>query len=161
MITRLYGIINLYLNGVQAGIQAAHAISEMSVEYTDRVVTNLWYDQWVRKDKTIILLDGGYQSNLQRIYDLAQKIPSLPQAKFHEEEAALNGALTAVAIVLPEYMFNPQYSTGMEVATNTSLVGGLQIANQYKDIETGAVLHHYTQPEKDLIQAIKALGLKR
>ena len=89
-----------------------------------------------------------------------QKVPRFPSAKFHEEEDALNGALTAACIVLPEYMYNPQYSTVVDIESGTGVLSGLQIANEYKDLETGNVLHHYSQYDKDLITAIKALRLK-
>lgn len=164
MKTRLYSIVNQYISGIHAGIQTAHAVGEMFVEYPHPINSASRFAwNWVEKDKTIIVLEGGYQSNLERIFELMQACGSLPSAKFHEEEAALNGALTAICIVLPEYMYAPQYDTMSEVGalTNSSLsLGGLKIANQFKDLETGNVLHNYTQPEKNLIEAIKGCRLK-
>ncbi|QEQ95012.1 hypothetical protein pEaSNUABM56_00236 [Erwinia phage pEa_SNUABM_56] len=164
MKTRLYSIVNQYISGIHAGIQTAHAVHELFVKYPQGTnsATNLLWD-WAVQDKTIIVLEGGYQSNLERIFELAKAVKSLPSAKFHEEQAALNGALTAITIVLPEYMYAPQYDTMSEVValTNSSLsLGGLKIANQFKDLETGNVLHNYTQPEKNLIEAIKGCRLK-
>lgn len=161
---RLYSVVNQYIAGIHAGIQTAHAIADMMYDYgvNHRPQANAVQvcDQWARRDKTIIVLDGGYQSNLERIFELMQAVRSLPSAKFHEEQAALNGALTAICIVLPEYMHSPQYSSVSELTMTNSVGTGLQIANQYKCLVTGNVLHNYTQPEKDLITAIKALRLK-
>lgn len=161
---RLYSVVNQYIAGIHAGIQTAHAIADMMYEYgvNHRPQSHAVQvcDQWARRDKTIIVLDGGYQSNVQRIFELMQKVPRFPSAKFHEEEDALNGALTAACIVLPEYMYNPQYSTAVDIESGTGVLSGLQIANEYKDLETGNVLHHYSQYDKDLITAIKALRLK-
>lgn len=165
---RLYSVVNQYMSGIHAGIQTAHAVAEMMYAYgvslrpQEKAVQLC--DQWARNDKTIIVLDGGYQSNLERIYGLMKEVRSLPSAKFHEEEAALNGALTAVCIILPEYMFNPQYTPDIPTAmTNGGLLSSLSapsVANQYRDWETGNVLHNYTLPEKNLIAAIKQLKLK-
>ena len=165
MRTRLYSVVNQYISGIHAGIQTAHAMHEMFIKHPPQGSRNAdsltW--QWAVCDKTIIVLDGGYQSNLERIFELAQEVKSLPSAKFHEEQAALNGALTAVCIVLPEYMYAPQYATVIDGPVAQAVTGGIvgiQIANQFKDLETGNVLHNYTQPEKNLIEAIKALRLK-
>ena len=57
---------------------------------------------------TKILLNGGYQSNLadiHRIFEIVCPKLGLPFSKFHEEEAALNGALTSVGIVVPEEIY--------------------------------------------------------
>ncbi|QGZ16205.1 hypothetical protein Hena1_00290 [Erwinia phage Hena1] len=164
MQTRLYSVVNQYISGIHAGIQTAHAVADMMYDYgvnhrpQSRAVQLC--DNWARRDKTIIVLEGGYQSNLERIFDLMQCCRSLPSAKFHEEEAALNGALTAICIVLPEYMYAPQYAMDVDIESYNGELGGLRIANQYKDLETGNVLHNYSQPEKDLIEAIKGCRLK-
>lgn len=165
MKTRLYSVVNQYIAGIHAGIQSAHAISEMFLDYPQRRnnAGNLLWD-WADRDKTVIVLDGGYQSSLQ---ELCEKLKPLsgtyPWASFCEEQDALNGAMTAVAVVLPEYMYAPQYATSIEGPVAQAVFGGtvgLEIANQFKDLETGNVLHNYTQPEKNLIEAIKALRLK-
>lgn len=163
MKTRLYSIVNQYISGIHAGIQTAHAVHELFIKYPQGTnsATNLLWD-WAVRDKTIIVLEGGYQSNLEHIFELAKAVKSLPSAKFHEELDALNGALTAITIVLPEYMYAPQYATEIDEpgAWRGCRTVGLQIANQFKDLETGNVLHNYTQPEKELIASIKALRLK-
>lgn len=161
---RAYSIVNQYIAGIHAGIQTAHVVHELFTQYPQDVnhaSRRLW--DWGVNDKTIIVLDGGYQSNMERIFELMQKVKSLPSAKFHEAQESLNGALTAIAIVLPEYMYAPQYATVIEGPIAQAAFGspvGIQVANQFRDPETGNVLHNYTQPEKDLIVAIKQLKLK-
>lgn len=162
MKTRCYCIVNQYIAGLHAGIQSAHAIGEMAMslrgdDYT--ATASEWYEQWLCADKTIIVLDGGYQSNLENLYELMHVCKSYPHGRFYEEKEALNGALTALAIVLPEYMYAPQYATELEGPVFGG-IAGLKIANKFKDLVTGNVLHNYTQPEKNLIEAIKALRLK-
>lgn len=160
MKTRMYCVVNQYIAGIHAGIQSAHAMSEMFLDYSQRrnKAGNLLWD-WADRDKTVIVLNGGYQSSLQ---ELCEKLKPLsgtyPWASFCEEQDALNGAMTAVAVVLPEYMYSPQYA---EVVDLVKLPGynPPQIANQYRD-EMGNTVHSYTQPEKDLITMIKSFRLK-
>ncbi|KKK54219.1 hypothetical protein LCGC14_3086920, partial [marine sediment metagenome] len=64
---------------------------------------------WSLSHKTMILLNGGYAANLQKLVDFfdqqGNRNVSYPWAHFHEEEASLNGALTCVGIVLPEKIY--------------------------------------------------------
>lgn len=160
MKTRMYCVVNQYIAGIHAGIQSAHAMSEVFLRYPQRIgpASHLLWD-WAFDDKTMIVLNGGYQSSLQ---ELCEKLKPLsgtyPWASFCEEQDALNGAMTAVAVVLPEYMYSPQYA---EVVDLVKLPGynSPQIANQYRD-EMGNTVHSYTQPEKDLITMIKSFRLK-
>lgn len=105
---RGYFFGNMYLSSIQHGIQAAHVIKEMVATYymsayttADKVLTD-----WITEDKTMILLNGGYQSALLDLYkdllSLTDGGSVYPVAKFHEEKDALNGAVTSVGIVLPE-----------------------------------------------------------
>ncbi|QXL90500.1 hypothetical protein [Salmonella phage NINP13076] len=161
MKTRMYCVVNQYIAGIHAGIQSAHAIAEVFLKYPHRrgKAGNLLWD-WVLDDKTVIVLNGGYQSNLE---DLCNKLEPLdntyPWDYFREEVVALNGAMTAVAVVLPEYMYDPQYIETSDLVYRPGIPSGLQIANTYRD-EKGGVVHRYTQPEKDLITMIKSFRLK-
>lgn len=161
MKTRMYCVVNQYIAGIHAGIQSAHAMTEVFLDYPQRrnKASNLLWD-WADSDKTMIVLNGGYQSNLQ---GLCSKLSILsgtyPWAFFCEEHDALNGAMTAVAVVLPEYMYNPQYMEVTDLVYRPGQLVGPQIANQYRD-ELGNVIHNYTQTEKDLITMIKSFRLK-
>lgn len=150
---RLYSIVNQYITVIHAGIQTAHAQHELFLNYPQRTGPGadlLW--DWALEDKTIIVLEGGYQSNLEELYESMRQIETLPSAKFHESKDALNGALTAIAIVLPEYMYDPQY----DIFSNGA------VAERYlKYTDEGAEIRHtYTQAEHNLIYAIKKLRLK-
>ena len=110
---RAYFFGNMYLSDKQHGIQAAHVVTKMFAKYgrvhegDDSVAADLLYD-WSDDGVTKILLNGGYQSNLAVVYEaLEEMCPSLelPFAKFHEEEASLNGALTSVGVVVPEEIY--------------------------------------------------------
>lgn len=161
MKTRMYCVVNQYIAGIHAGIQSAHAITELFLDYPQRRnnAGNLLWD-WADQDKTIIVLNGGYQSSLQELCEKLKPLSSTyPWASFCEENDALNGAMTAVAVVLPEYMYNPQYMEVTDLVYRQGQLVGPQIANQYRD-EMGNVVHNYTQPEKDLITMIKSFRLK-
>lgn len=107
---RLYSITNMYTSGIHAGIQTAHLVHEL-------FITKYFFDteeldvlnQWANFDKTIIVLNGGYQSNLERIrneYIITECFENrLPWAEFRESQEALNGALTAVGFVVPESIY--------------------------------------------------------
>lgn len=110
---RAYFLCNMYLSGVQCGIQSAHVVHELFTKYNrkeDPGHEALWL--WAEEHKTMILLNGGYQSELQNFYDSLLRQAQLdghnmyPYACFHEEEAALNGALTCVGIILPEPIYD-------------------------------------------------------
>lgn len=161
MKTRMYCVVNQYIAGIHAGIQSAHAITELFLDYPQRRnnAGNLLWD-WADQDKTIIVLNGGYQSSLQELCEKLKPLSSTyPWASFCEENDALNGAMTAVAVVLPEYMYNPQYMEVTDLVYRPGQLMGPQIANQYRD-EMGNVVHNYTQPEKDLVTMIKSFRLK-
>jgi len=108
---RGYFFGNMYLSSIQQGIQAAHVMQKMLTEYwpmsspAAAILT-----KWCREDKTIILLNGGYQSSLEELYtDLmlwSNDGRDYPVGRFHEEPDALNGAVTSVGIVLPDYVFS-------------------------------------------------------
>lgn len=107
---RFYSFTNFYLSSIQKGIQTAHAISEMSVtDYgckEDR--PKIAYAKWATFDKTVIVLNGGNQSMLEVIFSIATEFANrhhLPVVKFHEDEQSLNGALTAVGIILPKDVY--------------------------------------------------------
>lgn len=120
---RLYSWVNMYLEGIHAGIQTQHACDGMTVKYYDRVTAgikkmsmpnddhkklNMIMD-WKRDHKVIQIFNGGYSSSLRERYkaltDYATKF-CLPLGKFHESKDALDGALTAVCIIVPEQYYN-------------------------------------------------------
>lgn len=109
---RAYFFQNFYLQGIHAGIQTAHTIAEMGYEYLPALGCGVYgggcgiFADWAKDHKTVIVLNGGMQSDLEKIYEHLSKQDFYPYGKFHEEQAALNGALTNVGIVLPDTVFN-------------------------------------------------------
>lgn len=126
---RLYSWVNMYLEGIHAGIQTAHVQGEILVKYEDLVMdeasaipqpfetlkgSNNYkklqvYKTWNKYHKVIQVYNGGYSSSLRDRYKelcvYADRF-SLPFAQFHEGKDALDGALTAVAIVVPEDLYD-------------------------------------------------------
>lgn len=104
---RLYSFTNMYISPIQRGIQTAHIVGELSQIHNKDV-----YNQWASIDKTIVVLEGGNQKNLQNIYDsiVSSSLSKVfPFAAFYEDEDSLNGALTAVGIIVPEMIY--EYTT--------------------------------------------------
>jgi hypothetical protein len=112
---RFYSFVNMYLSPMQKGIQTAHAVSEMFSYY--EVLSGLpseellSYSDWAREDKTVIVLDGGNQNGLFALYDdlvdiIKNHKVNIPVIKFHEDVQSLNGALTAVGILLPKEIYS-------------------------------------------------------
>ena len=101
---KAYFFGNMYISQIAHGIQAAHTLTEMFVKYKDGIENKILFD-WAENDKVMILFNGGYQSNLYKIHSIFEVVGDklrLPFAKFHEEEDALNCALTSVGIIVPE-----------------------------------------------------------
>lgn len=105
---RLYSFVNYYLSPLQAGLQTAHLIGEMSVASYDTFVRGS-YNVWARDHKTIIILNGGNCDSLailfDRLVELNNNMVPLPIAKFCEDVQSLNGALTAVGVIVPEHIY--------------------------------------------------------
>lgn len=108
---RAYFFINMYMSGPHIGIQGIHAVSALWRKYTRPIVSppqlhalNNWEDY----HKTAICLNGGDHAALQELLRLmADTENPYPWCEFHESESALNGALTAICIVLPDKLYSP------------------------------------------------------
>jgi len=108
--TRCYVLVNMYMMGIQAGIQAAHCVQEINnnVSKYNPKEDFLLFREWAVWDKTLILLNGGGQDELIKTHDLFIENAKYryPYAIFRESQEALGSAVTAVGIVLPEYIYN-------------------------------------------------------
>lgn len=107
---RYYGLTNYYLSSIQQGIQNAHCVTDMAIQYgfglTIRPQGPLFRD-WAENHKTMVLLNGGNQESLQDFYSfLAGPSNPFPFGFFCEDEQSLNGAMTCVGIVLPERIYD-------------------------------------------------------
>lgn len=115
---RLYFFGNHYISDRQHGIQGIHSFGEIVLKVLESDRSGFMAGaevlrDFLREGKTVIMLNGGYASSLaeihQRLGEIAEgwdptatNMPTLLHAKFHEEESALNGALTSVAVIVPE-----------------------------------------------------------
>lgn len=116
---RLYSFtLTPYLSSIQHGIQTAHVVHTMGRKYEKpprrpedfeyHLEAKKVYDDWAdgkEGGSYIYVKAGGDASNLWTMYqelrDIAQKL-NLPFARWYESKEALNGALTAVAIIPTE-----------------------------------------------------------
>ncbi|QYC52436.1 hypothetical protein [Salmonella phage SSBI34] len=150
MTTRMYCVVNQYIAGIHAGIQSAHAIVELMDKYTSAVnqghAAVRLAKQWASVDKTIIVLNGGYQQKIFDLIDIFDKNKHLPSSFFQETEDALNGALTAACIVLPEYMYTARLDDE----------GKAPLTYITEDGDT----RYFTEGERELLETIKKLRLK-
>lgn len=118
---RGYSWGNMYLSSIQQGIQGWHAQNEIFTKYKINSPEMTTFLKWAKGHKTLMLLNGGYASNIQHIGEVLEKlnkmlkrspieqraigVKAIPISCFKEEEAALNQALTAIFTVLPETCF--------------------------------------------------------
>lgn len=107
---RLYSFGNMYLGGVQAGIQCQHATTELWVKYQHESQRVLM--EWACNYKTTILLNGGMANNLEDLKSFlaGRSNPNgenkLPWAYFNESTEALGGCITNVCVVVPERIYS-------------------------------------------------------
>lgn len=113
----------MYLSPIQHGIQASHVVTKLFAKYQnidqETTESNVLYD-WAKKHVTKDLRVGGYQSNLQKIYDILEiicPIVGLPFEKFHEEQDALNGALTSVGFIMDLNYVTAHSLSGVDIDT--------------------------------------------
>jgi hypothetical protein len=114
---RLYSFVNMYMGGIHAGIQTAHAVSSMWRRYEgkdafpndDHPCAQLdTLRAWEDDHKTAVLLTGGDHRALLELEAFMRRPDNpFPWGSFNESTDALNGALTAVVIVIPEKLYNP------------------------------------------------------
>ncbi len=107
---RFYSFTNLYTSGIHAGIQTAHAVHEMMWKYgardDDKAAT---LREWAEQHKTIIVKQAGYHASLNLLYDELKEPAAwlaLPVIRWCESKEALNGATTAIGIVIPQSVYS-------------------------------------------------------
>lgn len=109
---RAYFFQNMYLQGIQAGIQTQHTTTEMFVKYSIKggsryTKQESLLDDWVCEHKTTIVLNGGMSGDLLELERLlSSEANPYPWSSFRESEYALNGSLTNVGIILPEKVYS-------------------------------------------------------
>lgn len=112
---RCYHFANMYLPALHAGIQSQHCLAEMFIKYSwilkpeeeISVKQHVILSTWAQEDKTTIVLNGGMSGDLQELVELfSSEENPYPWAYFNETDYALNGALTNVGIILPDYIYS-------------------------------------------------------
>ena len=104
---RLYLVSTRYSMGIQAGIQAMHAIPELYEKFLN---TDVWDSkflatlrEWAQKHKTIMhLRTFGGNDSIEELYETVSKPAralKLPYALFREAE--LRNSATSVGVVVP------------------------------------------------------------
>lgn len=113
---RMYFLVMYNLSGIQKGIQAGHAALEYAYEYAG---TNDYQD-FITKNKTWIILDGGgsieMENHRKTLYGAGIK-----NTIFREPD--LNNAISAIAFLVPERVYNPQ--------PNEGLLGVWELSSEY------------------------------
>ena len=90
---KMYVLVERHLSAIDKGIQAGHAIAEYCNKYTDYED----FKQWVDKDKTIVLLNGGSVNDLEKIHRTLTD-NDINVAVFWEEDLAyINTAICFIA----------------------------------------------------------------
>jgi hypothetical protein len=111
---RLYALAHAMISPLQRGLQVAHVVGELAAHCEPELggeapvlATGAWRD-WVLRDKTIIILNGGMSPSIQAAYAEvlrpAADLLRLPAAVFAEDDS-LAGAVTAAGIIVPESLW--------------------------------------------------------
>ena len=175
---RCYHFGNFYLSSIQQGIQAAHAQMELFNKYTPNLGNDNMIDDvpqidmlftWSNYHKTMICLNGGMNIDLITIHDtLETDINPYPWSRFIEHTDALNGLLTNVVIVLPEFIFG----TAEKIRSRSYYLEGNVVKETPSQpmTEDGAMLTLHLEPitvckltdfEVELINVLNNCGLAR
>lgn len=97
---RRYTIFNLYIRGSNQSPQSCHALNNLwKARKSMNTKAKALFDDWAHNSEIEIMLQGGYQSELLKIYESLSQIKDIPSAKFHESKEALNEACTVVTFV--------------------------------------------------------------
>jgi hypothetical protein len=91
---RMYVLVPYNLSPIQQGIQAAHAIAELSLPAKAR------YAEWVKNHKTIIILNAGTTGEGSSMYQHKDNLDKLDVEYATFSEPDLNDAMTAIAFVV-------------------------------------------------------------
>jgi len=103
---RMYGLVPYNLSPIQQGIQFGHAVVEYGLDFFETEE----YQEWARRDKTFIILNGGTTNdNNMRLGTLQQNYFELTDrgikvGEFHEPD--LGDQMTAVVFIVDDRVFD-------------------------------------------------------
>lgn len=145
---RLYTFINFYLSSIQQGIQSAHLVHELMLKYqmhssgAAKMVSD-----WARNHKTMIVLNGGGTQELVSAIETLRAQDAYPWVEFYESQECLSGALTGVAVVLPESVFNAERIRFVDAVAYYLRPDGEKV--------------FYGHPDYDVLELVKSKGLAK
>lgn len=137
---RGYFILQYQMEGIHAGIQAAHCLSDLTANY---MLGSMNHDQrdvfarWNLHHKTKILLNGGYQQNLLAIQEVLKEhgpTAGWPTGRFNESMEASNGLLTCVGVIIPDNRPTNDIWESMHDSTDPKSVSQRVILHAIKDL---------------------------
>ena len=105
---RCYSFTNFYLSSIQHPIQAGHARDAMWLQAMKTGAPEKYnlLKEWAADHKTQICLNGGDCDSLGELYlFLNDSRNEYPFDFFRESHGALNSALTAITVILPEKIY--------------------------------------------------------
>jgi hypothetical protein len=103
---RLYCLTNIYISSLQKGLQTAHVVSDLALAARGDSAADQVFSAWASQDRTIIILNGGNSLSLERWQQWLQQCGQRwPWAAFREDQQSLNGAITAVGMIVPESVY--------------------------------------------------------
>lgn len=106
---RAYFFSNMYLNGIQHGIQAGHALGRIWLEYTtkkDRKRLKM-LQTFTSSHETWVILNGGDSDALHELRELFRQDDN-PYPWHYFTEPGLGNALTSVGIIVPEKLYSKE-----------------------------------------------------
>lgn len=154
---RLYSFVNVYLSSIQQGIQTAHLVHEIFMNYEyERSEERQMLVDWAKNHKTIITLNGGANQDILNVADfLAENCVSFsfPAAfgSFREDDYSLNGTMTCTGLVVPEYIYGAvNWKKMSEIAeSNVTYDKGTLDAIQYANIQENISSFFAVKTEED------------
>lgn len=153
---RLYSFVNhIYMSPVQWGIQTAHCVSTLMSSVGPSHYHEI--DTWAVDEPTIIVCQGGNVGMLTALYEKLKPLTDtidLPIVKFHEDMESLGGIITAVAVLVPEEMFDVKFVKDGEDSYYVYAEYG---TNQV--IHRSEIPHGGSNPVYELIDIIKTARL--
>jgi hypothetical protein len=112
----------MYLGSLQKGLQTAHVVSDLAMASVMDSKIRGAFMQWACTDKTIIVLNGGNSASLEAFEKfLGDTGCQWPWAAFREDEQSLNGAITAVGVVVPESVYQNTCTNANDLALAAKL----------------------------------------
>jgi hypothetical protein len=130
---RMYGLVPYNLSPIQQGIQFGHAVVEYGLDFFETEE----YQEWARRDKTFIILNGGTTNdNNMRLGTLQKNYFELTDrgirvGEFHEPD--LGDQMTAVVFIVDDRVFDKVNWPDYEGDAIEEKLGGRSLETQYYD----------------------------